>query len=471
MNPSPTTCAASVGALTPEFLASLRNSYVMNTGDRACHNAVSNNRLDALALNQEVARGDDGYFSHRIQAVGVTNQQKSGRCWMFAGLNVLRPQVIRNHSMEEFEFSGAYLQFWDKMEKANLFLESIMELRDAEFLDREWEVVVRETLKDGGWWNYLVGLVEKYGVVPAAAMPETRGGGHTKILNEVLGRLLRKHAVKILDQYADGADVEALRAAKCEALRDVYRLLVINLGQPPADFEWRYRRRNKPDGNEAARSAESHQVADEDLVPLERYTPHSFYQKFVGIPLAEHVCLYNDPRLEPGHHYRFHRARNIVGNESLHFVNIDMPVMKTIAVASILANEPVWFAVDMYVDQSERLGLMQHQLFDFETLFGLDLTVSKADRIRFHAGASCHAMVLMGVDLDHGGHPRKWLVENSWGDKKGRAGRWTLLDKWFDEHVYMVVVHSRHVPGAIMHCFDQKPVTLPAWYPGAEGSH
>lgn len=469
MSPVLSPPATATGALTSEFLAALREGYEMSPADRACHNAVTNNDLGSLALNRDIVRGDDGHFSHRIKSRGITNQKKSGRCWMFAGLNVLRPQVIRDHQMAEFEFSTAYLQFWDKMEKSNLFLESVIELRDADFMDRDWEMVNKQTLDDGGWWNYVAELVGKYGVVPASAMPETHSSAHTESLNHVLGRLLRARAARLLEQYADGASLEALRAGKHEALTEVYRFLVLNLGEPPTEFEWRYRRRKKPDESGKDPDADMQTVAEEDLTPPERHTPQSFRHKYVGTALSDHVCLYNDPHTELDRHYRFGRARNIVGSECMHFVNIDTAPMKQIAVASILANEPLWFAVNMNIDQSMAHGLMEHQLFDYESLFGLDLTLSKSDRTRFHAGASCHAMALMGVDLTADGKPRKWLIENSWGDEKGNKGRWTLHDKWFDEHVYTIIVHKRHVPAGIMRCFEDEPLELPAWYPGARG--
>jgi bleomycin hydrolase len=457
------------GALTPGFLTELRAGYEMSAGDRACHNAVTNNDLNALALNREVARGDDGHFSHRIKSQGITNQKKTGRCWMFAALNVLRPQVMRDHGMAEFEFSTAYLQFWDKLEKANVFLESIIELRDADFLDRDWEMVNKFVVEDSGWWNYVAGLVGKYGVVPASVMPETHAGSHTGTLNHILGRMLRSRAVRILERYAAGASLDEMRAGKHDALREVYRFLVINLGEPPAEFEWRYRQHKPSEGNGKDSGKGMSTVAEEDLTPPERHTPQSFSRKYLGGSLDDFVCLYNDPLNEMGRHYRFSRSSNIIGNECMHFVNIDTAPMKQIAVASILANEPLWFAVNMNIDQSEEHGLMEHQLFDYETLFGIDLTVSKADRTRFHVGFSCHAMALMGVDLDQDGRPRKWLVENSWGAKKGNKGRWTLHDKWFDEQVYTLIVHKRHVPEGIMRCFEEEPIELPAWYPSACG--
>jgi len=469
-SPAPSGPATSDGVLTDEFLTSLRNAYQMGAADRACHNAVTNNDIKSLALNRSAIRGDDGQFTHRIETKGVTNQKKSGRCWIFAGLNVLRPRLIRDQRLEQFEFSTAYLQFWDKMEKSNLYLESIIELRDVDFLNRDWENVNKGTLEDGGWWSYLVGLVGKYGVMPLSAMPQTHASNHTDTLNEVLGRLLRARAATMMRRHSAGAGVDALRVFKNEVLAGVYRLLVIHFGEPPTEFEWRYKiRKNRETGDDD--DAASHGSENRYLSSPERHTPQSFYQKYVGLPLGEFVCLYNDPHCEFNRRYRFDRARNIVGSECMDFVNIDSATMKELAKASVLANEPLWFAVNMSFDQSVELGLMKRGLYDYETLFGIDLSLSKADRTRFHAGASSHAMALMGVDLDGGGKPRKWLVENSWGEEKGEKGLWTMHDDWFDEHVYTIIVHRSHVPDQVLRRFDETATVLPAWYPGAAGIH
>lgn len=455
------------GALTPDFLKDLRGGYVMGREDRALHNAVTNNPIDSLALNRDAVRGEDGHFSHRIKREGVTDQKQSGRCWMFAGLNTLRPLVIREHRMESFEFSTAYLQFWDKIEKSNLYLESVIGLRDADFMDRDWELVNRHGAEEGGWWNFLTGLVGKYGVVPLSAMPETKSSSETKTLNEILGRLLRRCAARIMDLHADGADIAALRGEKEAALKEVYRFLAINLGEPPSEFEWRYRIRKASAKTEEAEVEELQHVEDDGLSAAETHTPRSFYEKYVGTSLGDYVCLYNDPHNELGKHYRFDRARNMVGEECMDFVNVGAETMKEVAKAAILANEPLWFAVNMGFDQSAEHGLMAPDLFDYGGLFGIDLSLTKAQRTRFHAGASSHAMALIGVDLAADGSPRKWLVENSWGEGKGKKGLWTLRDGWFAEHVYTVIAHKRHVPAEILESFGEEATVLPAWYPGA----
>lgn len=455
------------GSLTPDFLNDLREGYAMSREDRALHNAVTNNAIDSLALNRDAVRGEDGHFSHRIKREGVTDQKQSGRCWMFAGLNTLRPQVMREHRMESFEFSTAYLQFWDKMEKSNLYLESVIELRDADFMDRDWELVNRHGVEEGGWWNFLAGLVGKYGVVPLSAMPETKSSSETRTLNEILGRLLRRRAARIMELYADGADMTAMRDEKAVAMKEVYRFLAINLGEPPAEFEWRYRIRKGAAKTAEAETEEFRHVEDDSLSVPETHTPRSFYEKYVGTSLGDYVCLYNDPHNELGRHYRFDRARNMVGEECMDFVNVGSDTLKEVAKASILANEPLWFAVNMGFDQSTEHGLMAPDLFDYGSLFGIELTLTKAERTRFHAGASSHAMALIGVDLTADGTPRKWLVENSWGEAKGKKGLWTLRDGWFAEHVYTVIAHKRHVPAEILKSFGEEATVLPAWYPGA----
>lgn len=454
--------------LSSVLLGELRAGYQMGPADLATHNAVINNSVRQLALNRGIARGDDGHFSHRVRSKGILDQKKSGRCWIFAGLNVLRPEVMRRHRIESLEFSTAYLQLWDKMEKSNLYLESIIELRDADYLDRDWEMVNKMTIEDGGWWNYLAELLEKYGILPLAAMPETHASSDTETLNEILDRLLKARAVCLVELHQSGADLARLRVEKNKVLAEVYRLMVIHFGEPPVEFEWRYEECSSA-GSGSGDSSGSKAAFNSKLTPVELHTPRSFYERYVGQQLSELVCLYNDPHNQINHHYRFDRARNMVGGSCMSFVNIEAAEMKEIAKASILAGEPLWFAVNMKLDQSAELGLMKDRLFDYENLFGIDLRISKANRTRFHSGASGHAMALVGLDLDAGGAPRKWLVENSWGDDKGNKGLWTLHDDWFEEHVYTIIVHRRFVPGGILDHFNDPPDVLPAWYPGARG--
>jgi bleomycin hydrolase len=457
--------AAVPGELSPALLEDLRESFEMDDETRVRHNAVANNSINDLALNRGIIAGQDGHFSHKIDFKGITNQKASGRCWLFAGLNTMRPKVIREKKLPEFEFSVAYLQFWDKMEKANLFLETMIEMRETSYLDREWEHVLKWTMGDGGWWNFVVDLIEKYGVVPKDVMPETQSSENTKVMNAILDRKLQADTVTIRKMHADGASVDELRAFKERSLKEIYRFLVINLGEPPTKFEWRYAVKKKDNETESLDAANESKV--EDLTPAVTYTPQEFYEQFVGVRLSDYVCLYSDPLSAFHKHYRFTRSKNVFGKPDMNFVNLPIDDLKIHAMQSIVANEPVWFAANVGRDRSDELGIMANRLYDYDPLFGLDTKVGKADRLKLRAGASNHAMALMGVDI-RDGKPVKWLVENSWGKERGDQGTYTLHDDWFDEHVYNIIIHKRHVPADVLKVFEEEAIALPPWYPSAE---
>ncbi|MGY8768809.1 MAG: aminopeptidase C [Pirellulales bacterium] len=462
------------GELTPELIRQLQDGFELDTQTQVTQNAVTNNSIDKLALNRGILRGHNGHFSHKIKFNGITNQGASGRCWLFAGLNTMRPIAMKNAKLEKIELSAAYLHFWDKLEKSNLFLEYMIEMRDTDYLDREWELVHKWTLGDGGWWNYVVDLVDKYGVVPEDVMPGTYSSENTRRMNTVLERKLRHDAVALHSMHQKGSSIKELRAYKQNALAEVYRFLVINIGEPPRQFEWRYEVKPEKSSSEDDGKADDDENEDEESVENKNLastgviTPKQFYQKFVDLKLNDYVCLYNDQVNPYLKHYQFKRSKNMVGRGDMNFVNIPIDQMKQIAMNSVVDNRPVWFAADVGKDQSSEHGIMAADLFEYGPLFDLDLSISKADQVKYRGGTSNHAMVFMGVDVKDG-HPAKWLVENSWGEKNGHKGVWTLYDDWFNRHMYVIIVHKDHVPQKIMQAFEQPAQQLPAWYPGAAG--
>ncbi len=466
---------AADGGLTPEIIASLQQSYQR---DEVRFNALAANPINSLALNRSVVDAHDTHFSHRIKFKGITDQHSSGRCWLFAGLNTLRPAIIAKNDLDGFEFSETYLQFWDKLEKSNLYLEYMIELRDTDPLDREWESVQQWTLGDGGWWQAVVALVGKYGVVPKEAMPATTASDNTETLNKILERKLHVDGAKIRELSRAGADVKALRTYKQQAMTEVYRILAQSLGEPPKEFTWRPTKKkdeDKKDKSSAKTSAKKKSKSEDaaldiDLTPAKKYTPQSFYREMVGTALEDYVSLYYDPLNPQLKHYAFKRSRNFADKADVDFVNIGLDAMKQIAMKSVMANEPVWFGSDVGKDQDKTLGLMANNLYNYGPIFDVNLKLDRAQRIQFRDGGANHAMVFMGVDVVNN-QPAKWLVENSWGDDKGDKGTWTLYNDWFDEHVYMVIVNKRHVPAEMLKVFTEPVTVLPPWYPGAQGAN
>ena len=437
---------ADSGGLGVKDIEKIRGSFEMDAHTRAMYNSITNTDISTLALNRDIVRSHNELFSHKIKTKGITNQKSSGRCWLFAGLNVLRPIAIEKYNLKEFELSQNYSMFWDKLEKANCFLENIIEFRKRELMDREMEFILRNPIPDGGYWENVVNLVEKYGVVPKGIMPETNSSGSTRSMNKLIGRKLRADAARLREMAKNKKSVKKLRAEKTKMLSEVYKMLAMNLGEPPEQFEWRFE-----DANSVVSEAKT-------------YTPKEFYDEFVGVDVREYVDIFNDPSKEYGKHYSINLTRNIRDGDDNHFANVEIDVLKEIAVKAVLDDEPVWFACDVGKDQNRDHGIMAMGMYDYDSIYGVDMAMTKAQRSLFRESVPNHAMVFVGVDM-RDDKPVKWLVENSWGKDKGSDGMWTLYDTWFDTNVYSVMVKKKYVPERVLKIFEQPAKKLPPWDP------
>lgn len=434
--------------IAPEVLRDLEASFKLDAHNRAVMNAVTNNDAKSLALDRELLGTQDEIFNYQLDVKGITDQKSSGRCWLFAGLNIMRPAVMKKLSIEKFEFSENQLFFWDKLEKANLFLGAVIELRDRPLDDRELQVLLKDPIPDGGWWSFVVALVDKYGVVPKNVSPETNNSSSTGSMNTFLARLLRHDAVELRAMAAKGAKVPALEKRRNEMLRDVYKMLALHLGVPPKEFTWRYEDKDKK-------------------VHTATYTPQSFYRDVVGINLGDYVSLVDHAGRPYMKYYRAWYVRNFAGAPDMDFVNVPAKTFKPWALAMLLAGEPVWFGADVGAENYSKGALMQPGIYDYQSLFGVDLSLTKADGTMTFDITPNHAMVFVGADT-LGGVARKWRVENSWGTDAGKDGYWTMRDDWFDRYVFNVIVNKKYLPADVLALLDTKPETLPAWDPMRE---
>lgn len=412
-------------------------------------NAVSQVTIDDVALNRELVHATGHTFSHVLDDWKITDQKQTGRCWMFAALNLFRAGAMRKMGLKEFEFSQSYPLFWDKVERSNYFLEATIETAHRPLDDRTVAFLLESPLEDGGQWDMFVALVRKHGVVPKAAMPETESSSNTRRMNEILRYKLREGARNLRARSAAGATVEELRAIKEELLGVVYRILCIHLGTPPERIQWQW---TDTDG-------EFHRG------PV--MTPQEFAAEYITIPLDDYVCLVHDPRpTSPlGRTYTVEYLGNIVGEKIVTYLNIDCALMKEIAKRTIVeGREPVWFGCDTGKMVRHDLGLWDRELYDYASLYGTSFALDKAERLDYHQSLMTHAMILTGVDLVDG-EPRRWRVENSAGDKYGREGFYTLNDNWFAEHVFEIAARKDYLPANLRAALDLEPNVLPAWDP------
>jgi bleomycin hydrolase len=445
----PRMVTAADGALTNETLNHLEADFASKPAYRLAQNAVTQTTADDVALDRSVVTSMDHTFSHLLDDWTVTNQKKSGRCWMFAGLNLLRVGAMKQMNLKEFELSQNYTLFWDKLERANYFLEAIIETAARPLDDRTVAFLLERPLDDGGQWNMFVNIIRKHGLVPKAIMPETESSSNTRRMNVNLLAKLRDGARTLRELRAGGAPMEAARAAKHELLKAVYRMLCIHLGTPPRKFLWQWNDKDKAFHREG------------------EMTPQAFARQYVTLPIDEYVCLVNDPRESSpyGRTFTVKYLGNVVDGEIVKYLNVEMGLLKEIAMNAISTDgEPVWFGCDVGKMMRRDMGIWDAKLFDFEGLYDTTVALDKAQRLHYHQTLMTHAMLFTGVDVVDG-TPRRWRVENSWGEENGQKGYFIMNDSWFDEHMFEIAARKSALPEELQKALDLEPIVLPPWDP------
>lgn len=412
-------------------------------------NAVTSNGLQASAKRWQAPSSGIHQYSIHLDIRGITNQKSSGRCWMFAALNCMRFRIIHALDLDGFELSQNYTLFYDKLEKANYFLENILSTLSEPIGSRYLEHLLQSPEQDGGQWDMISAIVTKYGVVPKGAMPESACSSNTKEMNSLLTEKLREFACTLRGRFASGESIEALRDSKKEMLLVIYRMLCICLGTPPERFDFQVRTRS------------GEYISERGLTPLE------FYNKYVGLDLSQYISLINAPTDDKPymHSYTVKFLGNVVGGTPVRYVNVPIKALKDAAIAQLKAGEPVWFGCDVGKYSDRESGVMDTAAFDYETLLDTKLTLSKADRLDYGHSQMTHAMVFQGVDLDESGAPVRWCVENSWGEDRGQKGMYLMSDRWFDEYMYQVVVNKKYLPEDIVKAYGSEPIELAPWDP------
>ncbi len=437
------------GALDQSLLDQFSKKMPDSVSTQRIINAVANNDIKSLSLNRAKVIDNDKLFNFKLKTAGIVNQQNSGRCWMFAGNNIYAPKMMTKLQMSEFELSEPYLTFYDKMEKANCFLERMIELRDKPIDDRSVQGEIDNAFGDGGWWTYFQDLVQKYGVVPLSVMPETHQSASTGNINNLAQTILRGAAADIRQMAKEGKSVKQLRQKKEETLGQIYKLMVYNYGEPPKQFSFRYE--SKKDTVNSIKEG--------------TYTPQSFFKEFLGDSIPDYVALVNNPTMPYDTLYVLEESRNIYEKPDQVVLNLPIEKLEQYALKSLLDSQAVWFACDVGQQNYRDSALMEDQIYDYNTTFGMNFILSKANRITYHEISPNHAMVLTGVDTTDAGIPDKWLVENSWGTKRGDKGFWYMYPDWFDQYVLMIVLDKSLLSQDDQKKFTQKPHKIADWEP------
>ncbi len=412
-------------------------------------NAVTENGISSVALDRKDLDRINFTFSHQIDSPEATNQEKSGRCWLFSGLSFMSLEAMKKLNVKTFELSEIYQMFWDKLEKANFFLENIIETMDEPLGSRRVMWLLSDPLSDGGQWDMFVNLVKKYGVVPKSFMPENKNSNNSEQMNALLEAKLREYAKLIRDSHADGKDLETLCSIKEKSLEEFYRMLTVCLGRPPTSIYWEWRDK------------------DGDFHRRGKMDPREFFTEYIALDLDDYVCLINAPTADKpiNRTYTVKNLGNVVEGRPIRYLNVEMKSLKKVAMDMIMENHAVWFGCDVEQMLATERGAMDLNVYDYKLVFGTDFKMDKASRLDYGSSKMTHAMILTGVDIDEDGQPKKWRVENSWGAKIGDKGYMYMMDEWFDQYLYEVTVNKKYLGSELLAVLEKEPTPLEPWDP------
>jgi Aminopeptidase C len=446
--------------LGEQQIKDLKNSFSKDANTKSIQNILTNDKdIKGKTLNRDIQGKTDHYFKYKTNVSGITNQYSSGRCWMFTSMNALRPSVMEKYNISEFDFSHNYNYFWDMLEKSNLFLENIKKTANKDMDDRGVVFYFSSPVGDGGVWNLFYNLGEKYGVVPQSVMPETEHSNNTSQMVRIINERLRKGGYEIREAYSNAISGEKnpkaktiekaenqMNAIKTATLKDVYRVLALCLGEPPTEFTWRYKTKD----NQIKSITTTPQEFYKNIVPS-NYNPDNF------------VMIMNDPTREYYKVYEIDNYRNSIEGVNWKYLNLPNQEIKEAALKSIKNNEPMYGSCDVGKQSNTKEGILDPNMYDYESLLGIDLKMDKKARILTRQSGSSHAMLIVSCDTDENDKPTKWEFENSWGSSSGNRGYLTFTDEWFDEYLFRIVINKKYLSEKAQKATQEKPIMLPAW--------
>lgn len=431
-----------------EHLDELLEEYKQDKTCTIARHALSNQDIAVASASKDTVSQMDFNFDINIKTMSVNNQKASGRCWIFAACNGIRELIGKKIGVGSFKLSQSYIAFYDKLEKLNYVLEALIETIDSDYDDRTVQFLVQNGIGDGGQWDMLVNVVEKYGICPKNAFVETYTSNNTRILNSLLNAELRRFASESRKVKAEKG-MKAVEELKESYMRRFYRALVTCYGVPPKTFDLKY-------------------TDDKGNFQIVRgFTPKSFYDKYVGNRLNDFVSCINAPtKSKPFYKsYTVKYLGNVAGGKIVKHLNLPMERLKELILAQLKDNKIVWFGSDVSSYGDRLRGVWNDREFDYKSLLDLDIKMDKGESLDFRSSAMNHAMCITGVAFDEKGKPTKWKIENSWGNDRGREGYFMMSDTWFDQFTYQAVIDKKYLTKEELEAYNAEPVELKPWDP------
>jgi len=409
--------------------------------------AVYSNPLSNLAKDWKIVAENPYLFNQEIQYdFKITDQKSSGRCWLFATLNLVRfiagQTWCDEMDVKDLEFSQSYLYFWDKFERYNQYLNYFQDINELEGDNKchHFTNICKDPLGDGGQWDMAKEIVDKYGIVPKYVYPDSYHAKSSAPMNKILTEMLKQDWVT-LSKTVHSERPELIK----KQMEKVFEILVSFLGKPPTKFNFEFKYKNK--------TKTWKDITPKELLEKSGFKPQDF------------VSVVHDPRKE--HAYNKYYQIQYLGNvKSQHvgWLNLPMERMKELASESITKNQPVWFGCDVGATFDRETGVHDPNIFDLKTFMSYENNMSKEERLSTFLSLPSHAMIIVGYHEDNG-NIKRWKIENSWGKTSGTDGFQLMTNDWFNEYVFQIIIHKSKLFDSEKELLSTDPLIVPPWDP------
>lgn len=429
-----------------EELEKFNRTYSKVSGNKIIENAIAHVGIEKFCLNQDVVNNTYAIFNVELPKSKIYDQVDSERCWIHAGVNLIKNNVAQNLGVEESEYalSVNFLAFLDKLEKSNSLYNRIIKNENFDLATELSEKYLDDPVYEGGYFEYFRALVNKYGIVPEHVMPDVESSKHSGLLTRLFRDKVKKDLYKLLEAKSRSTTIEQLYTQKERMLSENYSLLAKCLGELPTKFDYEYKNRQG------------------ECVKLTGLTPKEFTKKYLTINLDNLVGIANIPMYNKtyGRLYQKKYAENIYGQSTVKFLNMPIEVLKSLAIKSLQDGMPVYFGCEMKKMRDNNLGIMDSNLYNYRDTFDIDL-LTKEEALSMRDITFQHVMLMTGVHLEDN-KPMRWKVEDSYGDKVHKDGYYVMNDNFFEDFVIETVIDKKYLSPEQLKLLDQKPIWFEA---------
>jgi len=416
--------------------------YNADKTNKIIENSITKNGLENSCINRDIIIENQPVFNIELPESKRYDQQDSWRCWIYGGLNLIKHNIAQNLNVNvmDLELSNNHIAFFDKLEKSNNTYENIINIENIDFDYLHKESILKYCVSEGGYWEWFVSIVNKYGILPYAYNPNAVESTNYEKVEYLYTEKVKKDIIKLLDLKKNRTDINLLRKEKNKFLQENYILLCKILGEPVTEFNYEYKDKNG------------------EYKRIEKLTPIEFKNKFLDLELENFVQIGNIPMYNK-EYYKVYKKKylgNIYQESYVKYINLPIGDLKELTIKQLKDGIPVYMGAHILKCRDEKSGILDSRLYNYEDTLNFK-TLSKEEALNLYDISMHHIMIFTGVNLINN-KPQKWKIEDSYGDKEKVNGYYIMNDNFFDEFVLSVVIDKKYLTQKQLGLLKQEPI-------------